>query len=343
MGLAMSDTTRKKQIHYRSCSFFKQNLSTLQELVERAISKRPTVLNRVFVHTTKSEEGIEVIEKIFINTHAKAYNIFFGSLIKFESGANKHTVKIDDDAESCDVEQLAPPDSKDGKRREFLDSILYFSIFKNHLVVLQSAGLRTKELERHLNWFLRSCDLIDLEQGITLEQTLTAEAKDKILNTPTKKIRVGTPLFDPIEPPTPSLIPVISSDYIETKNIRMKPEGKGINILKTLGLINESNEGMLSDVLNDNNLEVFVEVSYKYKSKKSTQIMINNLTTALRHSDIDDYEVEFKGTGSLKGGELILSAPLSIKYVNGLVDEQDLYYKISEWLESKIRDGVLTL
>ena len=122
----------------------------------------------------------------------------------------------------------------------------------------------------------------------------------------------------------------------------MKPEGKGISILRTLGLINESTEDMLSDALNGNNLEVVVEVSYKYKSKKSTQSIINNLTTALRHSDIDDYEVEFKGTGSLKGGELILSAPLSIKYVNGLVDEQDLYYKISEWLESKIRDGVLT-
>lgn len=342
MDFTMSDTTRKKQIHYRSCSFFKQSLCTLQELVEKAISKKPTVLNRAFEHTTKSEEGIDVIEKIFINTHAKAYNIFFGSLIRFESGANKHTVKIDDKAESCDVEQLAPPDSKDGKRREFLDSILYFAIFKNHLVVLQSAGLRTTELERHLNWLLRSCDLIAQEQKITLAQTLTAEAKDKILNTPTKKIRVGTPLFEPLEPPAPSTTPTISSEYVETKNIRMKPEGKGISILRTLGLINESTEDMLSDALNGNNLEVFVEVSYKYKSKKSTQSIINNLTTALRHSDIDDYEVEFKGTGSLKGGELILSAPLSIKYVNGLVDEQDLYYKISEWLESKIRDGVLT-
>lgn len=346
MGYVMTDKeNRTKKIHYRYASFFKKSALTLQEMLVKALKVKSTVSSRYQVlGISGAEEAPAVaLEREFINTNISRYGMFFGSLVRYEAGSNKHIVTLDDNATTLSLAQIAPPASKDGKRSEFLDSILYFGVFGNHVVILQSASLRTRELEKHLNWFFRQCNLFNSEQAVSLDQQLTDEAKDRILNAPTKRLKVGAP-FDPAaeEVNSEDVQSQNAPSAPETKRISFHRTGPGWNVLKALGFTEGSIGEQLEQDLNDSsNLEIKVEISYKHSPKGETQRLMNGLTKALRHTELEDYEVDFKGAGTLKGDKLILSADVSFSYYKGLVDEEDFYTKIHSWITERIKEKVL--
>jgi hypothetical protein len=335
---------RTKKIHYRHASYLQPSPMTLQAMLTDAIKSRSKVSERYrLLSTGNDDELTKSVEKEFINTHITRFGMFFGNLLRYEAGANKHIVTIDDSASALSLEQIVPPKA-DGKQREFLDSILYFGVFNDHLVVLQSASLRTKELEKYLNWLLVETGHFDTNQWVTLEQHLTKEATDKIVKTPVKTIKIGAPFSDAkvdlkaASESDPSHVVKVP----ETKKVSFFKTGRAGAVLEALGL----NQGTLTDDLtkgvdSDSNIEVRVEISYKYSAKGDTQKILNNLTKALRHTDIEDYEVEFQGAGTLKADKLILSADISLKFCNGLVDEEDFYLKVHNWVRLRVLDGVL--
>lgn len=330
---------RTKIIHYREASFFKESVLTLQELLESAVKQKPLAKNRFQVLSQLSDD---VEEREFINTYLERYGMFFGSFVRYEAGANKHTLTEDELATEFSVEQLAPPDTTDGKKRQFLDSILYFAVFGNHVVILQSSSLKTKEFERHLYWLLCNAGLLDNEQGLTLNQQVRETAKNKILSTPTKSLKIGTPLLTETQITEEQSKALSVKDTVETKRISVLQKGKGWAILDVLGLGQGSlGEQLEKEIGLNTNLEVRVEISYKRKAKGETQALMNGITQALRHTDPEDIEVVFKGAGRLKGDELILSAEMSLRYVNGLVDAEDFYLKVHDWIKQRIKDGIL--
>lgn len=341
---------RTKVIYYREASFLNKSSHTLQELVEAAIKKLPLATQRFRLLNETAINEREPSERELINSHMNRYSMFFGNLIRYEDGANKHTVTLDTNAGELNVEQLAPPKTKDGKRREFLDSIMYFAIYKNHLVVLQTAALKTKDLERHLEWLLRSTELIGNEQGISLVQQLTDDAKKRIEKAPVKSLKIGTPLAGNSEAQeTRSDVKLIPNSPMaerittETKRVKITDAIPSLKILEYLGLDFSTLKEKFEEGTNQNtNIEVTVEISYKNKAKGQSQELMNSITKALRNSDLEDYVVEFKDSGQLKGGELILTAKLSIRYVDGLVDAEDFYLKVRDWLAQKIKEGVLS-
>lgn len=340
--------SRTKKIHYSTASFLKKTTVSLQDFLTKALKDKPTVASRYQIRglSATPENSVVALEKEFINTNVARFGMFFGSLVKYESGANKHILTIDDHAPRLNLDQIAPQASKEGKRREFLDSILYFAVLGNHVVILQAASLRTKELEKHLNWLFSECGLIKDGQALSLDQQLTEEATEKIMNADTKKLSIGAPIAS-----SSSSLTVIDESNapkstglrpLETKTISLRRTDPGWNVLRALGLIEGAIGEQLERELNEtSNLEIKVEISYKRKAKGETQSLLNGLTKALRHTDAEDFEVEFKGAGSLKGDKLILSAYISLSYYKGLVDEEDFYTKVHDWVRGRIKEGVI--
>lgn len=92
-----------------------------------------------------------------INKPLTSNGMLVGTLAKYVKGNNQaviEDVEDDDDAEELEVTQLAPPASQPGKRNEFLGSVLYSGIYNNHVVLVQSAALKGKQLADHLNWLM---------------------------------------------------------------------------------------------------------------------------------------------------------------------------------------------
>ena len=63
----------------------------------------------------------------------------------------------------------------------------------------------------------------------------------------------------------------------------------------------------------------------------------------MRHIEPEDVKIELNGGGIIKGDNLKLSGPISVKYNNGLIDESDLYNQMHGWLLQKIEQDEVDL
>ncbi|WP_283130792.1 hypothetical protein [Enterovibrio norvegicus] len=341
---------KSKTLHYRYAELvnYDGHLS-FSELLHKALVSLCLVKSRYQIVNEDSHDPDEEDykkSKLFINNKECQWGIVFGDLMRYAEGANKSTVTIDDDREFLEVESLAPPETDEGKRREFLDSILYFGAFNNHLAIIQSASLRTSELEKHINWLLRSSGVIEDRVFVRLTMKVPELAQRKLENSNTKVLKIGAPLVDTIgEEAVEDVRQKIGSDieHFDAKSVSVKPKGKGLNwLLSVFGDMEKlkefgiSEELLSTDAIDGSSINVSLEISYKRKSTRRSQEIINNVSKALRHQHPNDITIELDKVGKLVGRELSLQKKLTLRYVNGVLDPQDLYPKVREWLVEQI-------
>lgn len=342
---------KDKTLHYRIAKVIGENVDqTLQEMVAIALSRLSVVKKRyqiVSVDSHDGEDGDVQQARQFMNNKIERWNILFNELVRYSDGANKSIITIDENASFLSIDQIAPPVSEDGKRREFLDSIMHMAFLNNHVVLIQSPILRTRELEKYITWLLKAAGVIN-KGSVMLNADLPKQQREKIMNNNTKKIKIGTPLVDSLDGvPIEDARKVVTSETIKTSRVKVNPKGMGLDIIKALftdrerenyGLTDEIFSG---DAIDKGNINVSVEISYNYKAKKTSQELINNISQALRHSHPDDVELTLDKVGKIKGDSLVISKKIKLKFTNGIADPEELYMKIREWLIEQIRLGEL--
>lgn len=315
--------SKRKLLHYRKASFMKPTGNTLQELLEQALAKLTPVSRRFELMGSEEDEAW----RRFINTHRSALGMEFGNLVLYAPDQARHTIAIDDSADELDIEQIAPGATEDGKKRQFLESILYYGIRGNHVILLQSIALKARDLEIHFNWLLRQAGLLDDQNAVFLNNFVPQPAQEKLSRAEVKSVRLGTPLVDM---PGRSESTEYSPQGFEVKTTKFRPWGEGFDILRLIAP--ERMRGLsVEDLQAATDLEVFVEVTYRRQADEKSKKLLNRLTTALRHVGDDDLRIEFKG-GVMIGSELQVKALKSIVTYNGLVDPQDVFLAMQSWL-----------
>ncbi|MFZ6694110.1 hypothetical protein [Undibacterium sp. SXout20W] len=225
---------------------------TLQSTVSAALKKLSTVGQRKEI---LGEDDTNIRSIIY---HRANQNMLFGIFASYEKGTHQLTIADDDDAEMLLVEQVAPPEAEDKKRREFLEGVCYFAFFGNHVVVIQSSALGTKHLERHLNWLLRTAGLIDTENSVGLTDFILEATKEKIRASHVKDLVIGTPLVD-IDHVT------AMKETTSQKTTLLDFGGKGITLLRDF-LGEDKLKGLkLADAI-DGNIEISLRIRYKQKT-----------------------------------------------------------------------------
>lgn len=342
---------KDKTLHYRIAKVMGENTDkTLQEMVAIALNRLSSVKERYQIVSEDShdgEDGDVQQARHFMNNKIERWNILFDELVRYSAGANKSIITIDEDASFLSIAQIAPPASEDGKRREFLDSIMHMAFLNNHVVVIQSAILKTRELEKYITWLLKKAGLLSTG-SVMLSSELPEKQRKKIMENNTKKIKIGTPLVESIDNmPISEARDVLTTETIKTSHVKVKPKGKGLEIIKTLFTEREredfglTDEVFSGDAIEKGNINVSVEISYNYKARKTSQQLINHISQALRHSHPDDVELTLDKVGKIKGTSLVISKKIKIKFTNGIADPEELYMKIREWLIQQIRLGEL--
>ncbi|MGL6348515.1 MAG: hypothetical protein ACRC2U_01395 [Aeromonas sp.] len=352
----MATESKRKIIHYKRAVISNCDL-TLQNILENLLLKTdaPT-----FKATARKEMiNADADYCRLINRNKQFHGMFFGQLVFFEPGKSQTFITLDEDAEFYNISSLTSESIKDDDtqdastlnreklRKEFINSILYFGVFDNHVVILQSAALRARELETHLVWFLGSCtDSISTESILILKDKPTEETLKKIQSLPVKTVRLGAPVGTYEEITASSDTKDIEAESstrseLKAKNIKWAPKGAGFDVIRALmdaGLFEKVN---LDDALDDANFKVSLEISYIRKTTINGQKMIDNIATSMRHMDESDVRIELQGGGTLKGEDLKLSGPISVQTIDGLVDENDLYRQMHAWLRSKVDSNEL--
>lgn len=354
----MLKQSRQKAIHYKRATISHCS-SDLQTILESIISNDGTAslvgMRREQISPSDSQSGYRLI-----NRSSTFKTILFGQLILFEQGKSQALMTISDDVSFYDINAITSQqikleadenvtiEEKDKIKREFVDSILYFGVLKNNIVLVQSSSLRSKDLETHLNWLIHSFSSDFNDKSILiLKDKPTSETIQKLESNPVRKINLGSvPVKTKNEDGTIKIVNVSDPNAVEHKpsvekvrKLKFMPTGKGGNILKAAFGEDWFSNLNLEDSLDDANLQVNLEITYLRKTTKDGQLVMDTLATSLRHSDNEDVEISLQGGGVLKGSDLKLSGTISIQYNNGLIDENHLYLQMHKWLVSKVSTG----
>lgn len=339
----MAREKKRKSVHYKLATISNQT-ETLQSLLEQALSAGSDAHRalRRMEYTNPDDESVCRL----INHHTIHQGMFFGQLVRFEAGRGQVLMTLDDQASEYSIDTITSdavaedeePDhetdvEKVKRRREFIDSILYFGVLDNHIVVMQSQALTTRDLEAHLGWLLGTClTLMARNSALILQDKITEAVRDRVQKSPVKTVSIGTPIETREEQEEGRA----AGDEPEAKGVKWIPGGTGADILSAALGTDWFNKLNLEDSLDEANLQVQLKVTYLRKTSKTGQKMLDNIAASMRHSHDDDVVVELTDGGQLKGGEVRLNGKLSVQTTNGIVDETALYHDMHNWLLSKI-------
>ncbi|MGP9834238.1 hypothetical protein [Marinobacter sp. NSM] len=336
----MGREKKRKSIHYKVATISNQT-QTLQEMLEAALcdqSDAHYAANRM----EKINPDHDSICRL-INHHTVFQGMFFGQLVRFESGRSQVLMTLDEQASEYSIDTITSDavageegeseSEKVRRKKEFIDSILYFGCLDNHIVLMQSQALTSRELETHLSWLLGTrLSIMARNSALMLQDKITEEVRAKVERSPVKTVSIGTPVE------TSEQQSGDDSGESVSKGVQWVPAGRGADILSAAMGADWFNRLKLDDSLDEANLQVQLKVTYLRKTSKTGQQMLDNIAASMRHSHDDDVVVELKGGGKLLGKEVRLNGHLNVQATNGIVDESDLYHQMHTWLLSKIDD-----
>lgn len=336
--------TRKRTVHYKRAVIGGSDL-TLQDILQSALGT-----GGYYSLASSRREQVAPEDPLsgfrLINKNTNYESVFFGQFLFFESGKVQSLITMDEDASSYDINPLTTDLLKGGDeiKKEFVESILYFGVYKNHVVIVQSHALRIKDFEKHLNHlFTNVPELANGVSSIIFNDKPAESVVRKLEKAPVKSIVLGrSPISSEaiaVAPPKDQQAVMNEVSRLDAKTVTIKPCGLGTKILDSVLGPSWSERLDLKDALDDANLQVKLEITYSRTTTKTGQAVIDSIATSLRDLDDDNIRIDLKGGGSISGSELRLSAPLHIQFHNGLLYEDDLYFKMYSWLSGHIVSG----
>jgi len=308
-----------KVIHYKRAQF-KNSDASLHQMLEAALTK-----------TTKAKDRMEVLDRsgnivCLINHFKKFHGMLCGHAIVFTKGKDQQVVTLDDGVEEFDLESIKSPE-KEGKTTEFLESMLYFGIMDNHVIILQSTSFKARQLERHLGWLLGTrTGLLPQNSALILMDKPAESIYDRVSKAPVKTINVGSPLT--------AEIPANTTQTQEVKSLCYRPIGRAGSILQQVLGDSWFDSLNLDEALDEANLKVNLQITYLRKTTQTGQAVLDNIASAMRHMEDEDVSIDLKGGGTIKGQDLKLSTKIKVDCKGGIPIENDLYNNMHTWLIS---------
>ncbi|SUO96720.1 hypothetical protein [Suttonella ornithocola] len=328
--------TKKRSVYYKKVVFIGgENTKTLQEILQHNVFATEKQLR-----ATDREEAIskDSDQKRLINHYIVRSGMFFGQMIAYNAGEPQpFLTKLSDD-EFYKVNSISADsiNEENSQQKEFIHSILYFGVYKNHLVVMPSQSLRVKSLEHHLSWLLHDyTNALNPEEVLILQDRPTNVAKQKISDLGgAKEVRIGSQLiFEPKE--------LAKTNATGSWTEKWSAKSVGAHVLKAL--LGAEWAGLnIQNSLDEENVVVEVVVKYKRSISDQGQSMLDEIATSLRHLDEDDFRIKLNNGSTLDGSELKISNTIEISFLDdGYIAEFDLYDEMRKWLMEHYASGAI--
>ncbi|UPG86869.1 hypothetical protein L2Y94_05805 [Luteibacter aegosomatis] len=345
----MSETSKTKSVHYKSALI--SGGIILQDVIKSTIGPG-TQFSKPKSRQQKPNPESETV--VFINRFEDYNGVTFGQLVTLEAGRVQQVITVDDSADYYSIDAMTSdkiPSEGQGaanaaeKRREFLDSVLYFGVLGNHVVLLQSASLRSNHLEAHLTWLLSMhAKTIQTGSMLVLNDKAAEETYERLRKAPVKSVRIGAPLtsdmvIDPSDVTDARHSEIVMHEKTEAARVRVVPRGAAAEMLMAAlkdGFFEKLN---LDEALDESNIQVALEVTYNRKTSKAGHKVLDSIATSLRHLPESDVRIDLEGGGTIRGSDLRLSGPIKVEYNNGLINEALLFHAMHQWLYSKVNSS----
>jgi hypothetical protein len=325
--------TAKRKIYYRKAEFNSPQKRTLQQMAADALSKH------VYVQDRLETLGADAKELRVISRYVESKGFLFGQLVVFERGSFQTVISDNPTAKNLALSAVSPP-VINKVQQQYVPGVLYFGLYKNHVVILQSVALRASALEQHLAWLIRTkSNILGAQDGFVLKDEPQPATKTKIRKSHVKSVSIGRPLMSESAAP--------DSLKLGTGVTKFKPVGEIVNLLKGMLKDSDSFEKLgLEDAQFDSNLEVWIEIRYpkRQRSQAENSIkLLDNLGIALRDIDEDQTKLLLGDNSVVYGKDLKISSAIEIAVDDkGLPKEDDLYSEMHSWLHEQLKNGIIS-
>lgn len=279
-----ASVNKTKTLHYKRAVLIGASSGslTLASYLDAALSATKTPLARQ-ERLGESSDNVRILNKC----HTMG-TLICGRFLDFTEGGFQAVLELDPDADDLKIRHLPP-----GKEEQFLEGILTFGVRGNHVLLVQSKGLRVAHLEQHLNWLLRDhTQVMPAEVRVVLEDAPRQDVQDKLSDVDWIELRTPVP---------------VSTFTGEPEQI---PHGFGGGILRHLrewspsvGTFFERLSGQAALAVDD--VEMTLTIKRRGRRSRQRHSMLDEIAHNLR--TVDDVEFTLKTKhGTYSAGELKL-------------------------------------
>jgi hypothetical protein len=259
----------------------------------------------------------------FINVHRRHQSLRLGMFHRLTKGAGQYVIEMNDSGQDWPVQLLPAP--KDAKtQREFLEGTLFFALWKNHLVMHQSAACRADQFESYCSWLL-ACAAKDAL--VSFSDPLPPEARKKAKQ-PVKSVKFGSSFT---RGPTGD-----GSGGTTKTHARFTPTGgvwEGIKSILRAVNADVPEQIFLDDALTEQDIWVAMELSCsKKKSESAAGDVLSILGRSLRHSDADAVEVALKDGTKIRAKEMKVETDVRVECVQKQPVPEELWKTMVAWM-----------
>jgi hypothetical protein len=260
-------------------------------------------------------------DTLLMNLQSDGGGYYFGDLTHYTKGYLQTLLAEAEDTPSLAVEQQPPP-----KGKEYVHSMMYWLVIKNHLLMIQSRSLGAKQLEEYLTWLLkdRTTAIGPTGQVILQAKFDVAEVGGDLDDI--REIRVGgkaaSPAFVELQPDDAPIQDITRHRDITTR----KPWGERAWDVIRAAMNNEADvQELMESIPEGADLEVAVHIGYKANKKVSRAPM----QQALRN--LPEGEITAIGpNGKQTGKDIRLSHPASVLKNGSLLEPDDVIRALRE-------------
>lgn len=305
-----------KKVYYRKCVITECS-ETLQALVKKALS---------LTEASDRQEKLNEEEEVFrlINQHSSCRGMTCCQMLLVDPGASQPVMVYDNIEGGYKIDAVKTTElSNEELRRnsDFVNSMLYFGVKENELVIMPSQALTIRALEAYLVWLLgEKLKLISDESRLALLKSSSSRAEELIMVDPVKSIEIGS-----------AIVKLDSASHNDTY-IAKDQFNVGVDALKAMAGKYFS-ENWLKNITDEANLKARIIISYSRSTDECGRDLLNKLGTTLRNLDEADVKVTLQNGAVISGDDLNLSTKFLIsKTERGLYVTSELYSQMANWL-----------
>lgn len=305
----------QKKIVYRIASITNCD-SDLQELLGKAI--QATQVN-------ERQQELNEYEKTFrtINQKWSYRGITMCEMVLIDPGASQPLAVYDESKSVYTIDAISTNElSQERLKRnsDFVNSMLYFGVKGNEVVIMPSQAINVRALENYLTWLLgEKLDLISNESKFALNKNIPRAVEEQIRSSPVRSIEIGSVLSGTSDDD--------SEEFVSSESFSINAK----SLLRLLGA--KLKDELPFSISDDSNIRAKIVISYFRKTNDAGQNFMNHLGTTLRNLDDADVCVTLKNNVKISGEELNLQKVVKIsKTDRGLLVNDDISEAMVTWL-----------
>ncbi len=339
-------TTKAKTVHkvvvYKRCTFHAgipgENLKTL---LERALNTSTTVGQRR-LNVADSDHPIYHVMGAPL---CEPNGFVFGALMTYTPGTDPLFLVDDEQALDVMIEKLKAPNTSDGKRREILESMMYFGVIQDHLVLMQSQALKAPQLEAFLQWFLHDSKVLAGDNTFQLIDTPSKSVREKMSKgSGVRTITLGGEVVPQAaiagtqSSSTPGLNLPISSMKSHSVSVVASATEHEWGVLEALKKLMPPSQAAKIDFdqLAGSNIEMSVTLRYKRKTTEDGQKLMDTLGVAFRNTENVETVLDLNEGGQIKGEDLKLNGKVKLTSYDGQLSAAEVFEGMRQWLLNKV-------